>query len=86
MHAPHDHAKWHFADKEKLAKLDAKKKSPKDAKSEAGDDTNSTNNDVKHLKISDSIVNGLTTEIMIGDSEPCKIAKRWLKNANEGTS
>jgi hypothetical protein len=72
--------------KEKLAKFDAKKKSLKAKKSKAGDDTNSTNNEVKHLKLSDSFINGLTTEIMLGDSKARKIAKRWLKNADEGTN
>jgi hypothetical protein len=69
-----------------MVTITAKKKSLKAKKSRAGDDTNSTNNDVKRLKLSDSIVNGLTTEIMIGDSEACKMDKRWFCNANEGTN
>jgi hypothetical protein len=51
------------------------------------DDNNSTNNDTKHLKLSYSIINGLTsTEIMMGDSKARKMAKRWFQNANKGTS
>jgi hypothetical protein len=69
MQAPHDHAKWILDKKEKLSKFDAKTKSLKAKKSKAGDNTNSTNNNVKRLKLSDSIINGLTTEIMIGDSK-----------------
>ena len=45
-----------------------------------------TNNDAKCLKLSDSVINGLTTKIMIGDSNARKMAKRWLENANKGTS
>ncbi len=85
MHAPHDHAKWLLSKKESLAKFNAKKKSLKAKKSKAGDDNNSTNNDTKCLKLSDSIINGLTTEIMIGDSKAHKMAKRWFENANKGT-
>ncbi len=62
------------------------KKSLKAKKSKAGDDNKSTNNNTKHLKLSDSIINGLTTEIMIGDSEARKMAKRWFENANKGLS
>jgi hypothetical protein len=69
-----------------VTKFDAKKKFLKAKKSKDGDDADSTNNDVKHLKLSDSIANGLTTEIMLGDSKVCKISKRWLKNSNEGTN
>jgi hypothetical protein len=86
MQAPYDHAKWLLSKKKKLAKFDAKMKSPKAKNSKAGDDTNSTNNNVKHLKLSDSIINGLTTEIMIGDSEACKMTKCWFQNANVGTN
>jgi hypothetical protein len=78
MQAPHDHAKWLLNKKEKLAKFNAKKKSLMAKKSKAGDDTNSTHNNVKHFKLSDSIINGLTTEIMIEDSKACKMAKRWF--------
>jgi hypothetical protein len=35
----------------------------KPKKSKAGDDNDSTTNNVKRLKLSDSIINGLTTEI-----------------------
>ncbi len=69
-----------------LAKFNAKKKSLKVKKSKAGDDNNSTNNDIKHFNLSDFIINGLTTEIMIGDSKARRIAKRWFQNANKGTS
>ena len=86
MQAPHNHAKWLLTKKEKQANFDAKKKALKADKSKAGDDTNSTNNDAKHLKLSDTIVNGLTTEMMLGDSKACIIAKRWSKNANAGIS
>jgi hypothetical protein len=48
-----------------LAKFNAKKKPLKAKKSKAGDDNGSTNNNAKHLKLSDSVINGLTTEIMI---------------------
>jgi hypothetical protein len=86
-HTPHNHAKWLIFKKESLAKFNAKKRSQKAKKnSKAGDDNNSTNNDTKRLKLSDSIINGLTTEIMIGDSKAHKMAKRWFKNANKGTS
>jgi hypothetical protein len=69
------------------SKVQCQKKSLKAKKSKAGgDDNDSTNNNVKRLKLSDSIINGLTTEIMIGDSEARKMAKRWFKNANKGTS
>ncbi len=85
MHAPHDHAKWPLSKKELLAKFNAKKKIQKAKKSKAGDDNNSTNNKTKHLNLSDSIINGLTTEIMIGDSKARKMAKRWFENANKGT-
>jgi hypothetical protein len=37
------------------------------------------------FKLSDSIINGLTTEIMIGDSEARKMAKSWFENANKRT-
>jgi hypothetical protein len=50
------------------------KKSLKAKKSKAGDDNNSTNNNVKHLKLSYSIINELTNEIMIGDSKARKMA------------
>jgi hypothetical protein len=86
MHAPHGHAKWLLSKKESLEKFNAKKISPKAKKSKAGDDNDSTNNDTKHFKLSDSIINGLTTEIMIWDSEARKMAKRWFENANKGTS
>jgi hypothetical protein len=86
MHAPHDHAKWLLSKMESLAKFNAKKKFLKANKSKASDDNNSTNNNTKCLKLSDSIINGLTTEIMIGDSKACKMAKRWFENANKGTS
>jgi hypothetical protein len=59
------------------------KKSLKAKKSKAGDDNSSPNNDAKRLKLSDSTMNGLTTEIMIGDSKACKMAKRWFENANK---
>jgi hypothetical protein len=75
MHAPHDHAKWLLYKKESLAKFNAKKNIPKAKKSKAGDDNNSTNNDTKRLKLSNSIINGLTTKLMIGDSEARKMAK-----------
>jgi hypothetical protein len=86
MQTPHDHAKWLLSKKESLANINAKKKSLKAKKSKAGDDNDSTSNNTKHLKLSDSIINGLTTEIMIGDSEAHKLAKRWFQNANKGTS
>jgi hypothetical protein len=86
MHAPHDNAKWLLSKKESLAKFNAKKKFLRAKTSKAGDDNNSTNNNTKHLKLSDSIINGLTNEIMIGDSEACKMAKRWFENTNKGTS
>ncbi len=86
MHAPHDHAKWLLSKKESLSKFNAKNKSLKAKKTKAGDDNNSTNNNTKHLKLSDSIINDLTTDIMIGDSEAQKIAKCWFENANKGTS
>ncbi len=79
------HAKWLLSKKESLAKFNARKKSLKAKKSKAGDDNNSTNN-AKLLNLSGSIINGLTTEIMIGDSDARKMAKRWFKNANKGTS
>ncbi len=62
-----------------MVTITTKKKSLKAKKSKAGDDTNPTNNGVKRLKLSDPIVNGLTTEIMIGDREACKMAKRWFQ-------
>ncbi len=74
MLAPHNHVKWLLIKKEKQAKLDAKKKALKANKSKAGDNTNSNN--TKHLKLSDNIVNGLPTEIMLGDSKACILAKR----------
>ncbi len=86
MQAPHDHAKWLLSKKESLAKFNARKKSLKAKKSKAGDDNNSTNNNAKHLKLSDSVINGLNTEIMIRDREARKMAKRWFQNANKGTS
>jgi hypothetical protein len=86
MHAPHNHAKWLLSKKESLAKFNAKKKFLKAENSQAGDDNDSTNNNTKHLKLSDSIINGLTTEIMIGDSKARKMAKCWFENANKGTS
>jgi hypothetical protein len=86
MQAPHNHAKWLLSKKEMLAKFNAKKESLKAKKSKAGDEHDSTNNDVKHLKLNDSIINDLTTEIMFGDSEAPKMAKRWFQNANKGTS
>jgi hypothetical protein len=86
MHAPHNHAKWLLSKKESLAKFNARKKSLKAKKSKAGDDDNSTSNNTKRLKLSDPIINSLTTEILIGDSEARKIAKGWFENANKGTS
>ncbi len=85
MHAPHDHAKWLLSKKESLSKFNAKKKILTAKKSKAGDDNNSTNNNTKCLKLSDSIINGLTTEILIGDSKARKMAKHWFENANKGT-
>jgi hypothetical protein len=55
-----------------------KRKFLKAKKSKAGDDNNSTNNDTKHLKLSNSIINGLITEIMIGDSENTRLQKADL--------
>jgi hypothetical protein len=78
MQAPHNHAKWLLSKNETLVKFNAKKKSLKAKKSKASDDNDSTNNNVKRLKLCDSIINGLTTEIMIGDSKACKMAKRWF--------
>ncbi len=87
MHTPHAHAKWLLSKKESLAKFNARKKFLKAKKSKAGDDNNSTYNHAKHLKLSDSVINGLTTEIMIGNSDARKMAKCWFeKNANKGTS
>ncbi len=60
MQAPHDHAKWLLSKKE-TPKFNTKKKFLKAKKSKVGDDNYSTNNDVNHLKLSDSIINGLTT-------------------------
>jgi hypothetical protein len=74
MHAPQDHAKWLLSKKESLAKFNANKKILKAKKSKAGDDNNATNNDTKHLKLSNSIINCLATEIMIGGSEARKMA------------
>jgi hypothetical protein len=86
MQAPHNHVKWLLTKKEKQEKINAKKKTLKANKSKAGDDTNSTSNNAKHLNPSDTIVNGLTTEIMLGDSKAYIIAKRWFQNANAGIS
>jgi hypothetical protein len=86
MQACHNHAKWLLSKKETLAKFNANKKSLKAKKSKASDDNDSTNNNVKRLKLSYSIINGLTTEIMIGDSKARKMAKCWFQNANKGTS
>jgi hypothetical protein len=55
-------------------------------KSKAGDDNNSTNINAKHLKLCDSVINGLTTEVMIGGSNARKMTKHWFENANKGTS
>jgi hypothetical protein len=86
MQAPHDHAKWLLTKKEMLAQWYAKKKTQKAKKVKAGEKDNSTNNDAKRLKLSDSITNGLTSEIMIGDSRARKMAKRWFENANKGNN
>jgi hypothetical protein len=86
MQAPHNHAKWLLSKKESLAKFNARKKSLKAKKSKASDDSNSTNNDAKHLKLSDSVIDGLTAEIMMGDSNTRKMTKCWFENANKGTS
>jgi hypothetical protein len=86
MQAPHNHAKWLLSKKKSLAKFNARKKSLKAKKSKAGNDNNSTNNTAQRLKISDSVINGLTTEIMIGESKARKMANHWFQNANEGTS
>jgi hypothetical protein len=67
-------------------KIQCQKEIPKTKKSKAGDDNNSTNNDAKRLKLSDSVINGLTTDIMIGDRDARKRAKRWFENANKRTS
>ncbi len=67
-------------------KIQCQKKTLKAKKSKAGDDNSSPNNDTKHLKLSDSTMNGLTTEIMIGDSKARKMAKRWFENANKEIS
>jgi hypothetical protein len=67
-------------------KIQRQKEIPQSQKSKASDDNNSTNNNVKRLKLSDSTINGLTTEIMIGEREACKMAKHWFQNANEETS
>jgi hypothetical protein len=85
MQAPHDHVKWLLTKKEMLAQWNAKKKTQKAKKVKAGEKDNSTNNDAKHLKLSDSIINGLTTGIMIEDSEARKMAKRWFKMQTKET-
>ncbi len=72
--------------KRDIGKIQCQKEIPHNQKSKAGDDNDSTNNNVKHLKLSDSIISGLTTEIMIGDSKAHKMAKRWFQNANKGIS
>ncbi len=72
--------------KGEASKIQCQKEIRQGQKSKAGDDTNSTNNNAKHLKLRDSVINDLTTEIMLGDSKARIIAKHWLKTANEGTS
>jgi hypothetical protein len=67
-------------------KNQCQKEIPQSQKIKPGDDKNSTNNNAKHLKLSDSVINSLTTEIMIGDSEAGKMAKSWFQNANKGPS
>jgi hypothetical protein len=67
-------------------KIQCQREIPKSQKIKAGDNNNSTNNNTKHLKLSDSIINGLTTETMIGVSKARKMAKCWFENANKGTS
>jgi hypothetical protein len=86
MQAPHDNAKWLLTKKKMLAQWNAKKKTQKAKKAKAGEKEDSTNNCAKHLKLSDSIINGLTTEIMIGYSKAHKMAKCWFENANKGNN
>jgi hypothetical protein len=83
MQAPHDHAKWFLTKKEMLAQWNAKKKTQKAEKVKAGEKDSSTNNDAKRLKLSNPIIIGLTTVIMIGDSKAHKMAKPWFENANK---
>ena len=45
-----------------------------------------TDNKKKRLKLSDAVVNGLTTEIMIGDSDARVLAKKWFARANANES
>ncbi len=43
-------------------------------------------NKKKRLKLSDAVVNGLTTEIMLGDSDARVLAKKWFARANANES
>ena len=57
---------------EKHVQFEAKKKAPKPSKTKADDQiksTNKSNNEKKSLKLSNAVVTGLTTEIMLGNSD-----------------
>jgi hypothetical protein len=86
IHAPHDHKQWLLNKQEKDAKFEGKKKSSKPSKTKADDGikspTKENDNKKKRLKLSDTVVNGLTTEIMLGDSNARVLAKKWFARAN----
>ena len=48
--------------------------------------TKENDNEKKRLKLTDSVVNGLTTKIMLGDSDACVLAKKWFARANANES
>jgi hypothetical protein len=83
--AKHDHVQWLLTKKEKQAQFEAKKKDPKPIKTKADNETKSTNKsnkDKKHLKLSDAVASGLTTKVMIGNSNARALAKRWFAQVN----
>ena len=86
IRAPHDHKQWLLNKQEKDAKFEGKRKSSKPSKTKTDDGikppTKENDNKKKRLKLSDAVVNGLTTKIMIGNSDACVLAKKWFAPAN----
>ncbi len=85
----HNHKQWLLAKQEKQEQFEGKKKSSKPSKTKADDGIKSpAKNDSKkkRLKLSDAVVNGLTTKIMLGDSNARVLAKKWFARANANES
>ncbi len=89
IRAPHDHKQWLLTKQEKQAQFEGKKKSSKPSKTKADEGIKSPakhDNEKKRLKLTDAVANGLTTKIMLGNSNARVLAKTWFACANANES